>query len=91
VHYIRIIGGQEPPSRRSAMNRKFPYTAELTAFQNADDAWSEELIRIHGKEACHARYGMAGRGQSGTKLHALHEAREQARIKWHQSADPKGI
>jgi len=67
-------------------NRKFPYTEQLPPFQAADDAWSAELHRVFGKNACNARYLLCGRGEEGTKLRELYEAREAARSAWHASA-----
>jgi len=68
------------------MNRKFPYTAELPTFQAADDAWGAELRRVFGKDACNARYLPRGKGAEGSDLRRLHNAREAARLAWHQSA-----
>jgi hypothetical protein len=51
-------------------------------FQDADDAWSRELTRLFGRDACNARYEKRGRGQIGSALHRLHEARECARQGW---------
>jgi hypothetical protein len=42
-------------------NNKFPYTAELKDFQDAEDAWSAELTRVFGKQACNARYDARGK------------------------------
>lgn len=67
-------------------NKAFPYTPELKPFQDADDAWSYELIRVFGKDACNARYQPRGKGEPGTTLHNLHAVREAARILWHRSA-----
>ena len=67
-------------------NNAFPYTPELKLFQVADDAWSAELQRIFGKDACNARYRPRGKGEPGTTLHNLHAVREAARITWHWSA-----
>lgn len=67
-------------------NNVFPYTAELAPFQAADDAWSEELRRVFGKNAGQARYESRGRGEEGSKLRKLHDARESARAAWHQSS-----
>lgn len=68
------------------MNRAFPFTDKLPAFQRADVAWGDELRRVFGKDACNARYQPRGKGEPGTELHRLHEAREAARAAWHQSA-----
>ncbi len=64
----------------------FPYTAELPAFQAADDAWSAELKKTFGKDAGQARYEPRGKGADGSALRRLHEAREAARVAWFQSS-----
>lgn len=68
------------------MRNNFPYTAELTPFQAADDVWSIELQLTFGKEAGQARYEARGRGEEGSALRAAHDAREAARNAWHLSA-----
>jgi hypothetical protein len=67
-------------------NRFFPYTPQLEPFQRADDAWSDELQRIFGKNAGQARYEPRGKGEEGSKLRSLYDAREAARVAWHLSA-----
>jgi hypothetical protein len=67
-------------------NRQFPYTPELTPFQQADDAWSAELVKVFGKQSGQARYEPRGKGNEGSKLRQLHDAREAARVAWHNSA-----
>ena len=67
-------------------NNLFPYTPELKPFQDADDAWSAELVRLFGKSAGDARYGARGKGEEGSKLRQLHDARMAAQSRWHQSA-----
>lgn len=66
---------------------RFPYTAELKPFQDADDAWSLELTRVFGKDACNARYMDSGKGLAGSELRRLHDAREAARVAWFKSSD----
>lgn len=68
-------------------NRAFPYTPELQPFQTADDAWSAELQRKFGKDAGQARYEPRGKGEEGSQLRALHDAREATRVVWYASAD----
>jgi len=68
-------------------NKAFPYTPELKAFQDADDAWSHVLKLSFGKDAGQARYEPRGKGAEGTQLRRLHDEREAARIKWYASAD----
>lgn len=65
---------------------RFPYTAELKPFQIADDAWSAELKRLFGKQAGDARYGTRGKGEEGSALRRLHDARMEAQRVWHASA-----
>ena len=67
-------------------NNRFPYTDELIPFQAADDAWSNELRRIFGKDSGQARYEPRGKGEPGSTLRVLHDARDAARIRWHNSA-----
>jgi hypothetical protein len=67
-------------------NRQFPYTPELKAFQDADDAWALELQRVFGKHAGDARYQLLGKGAEGSELRRLHDARLNAQTIWHQSA-----
>jgi hypothetical protein len=67
-------------------NNKFPYTAELKDFQDAEDAWSAELTRVFGKQACNARYDARGKGLPNTDLQRLHDARQAAMAAWHNSA-----
>jgi hypothetical protein len=67
-------------------NRSFPYTPELKPFQDADDAWSAELKHIFGKNAGDARYSAKGKGEEGSKLRQLHDARMTAQSIWYASA-----
>jgi len=67
-------------------NKSFPYTPQLKPFQDADDAWSDELTRVFGKNAGQARYEPRGKGEEGSKLRTLHDTRENARSAWHLSA-----
>lgn len=67
-------------------NNRFPFTPELEPFQNADDAWSDELVRVFGKDAGQARYEPRGKGEPNSMLRKLHDARDAARITWHNSA-----
>ena len=68
-------------------NRQFPYTPELKPFQDADDAWSVELRRIFGNSSGDARYSDLGKGEEGSKLRDLYEARMLAQTIWHRSAN----
>jgi hypothetical protein len=67
-------------------NNNFPYTDLLKTFQYADDAWSAELHKVFGKDAGQARYEGRGKGEEGSKLRYLHDARETAREAWYRSA-----
>lgn len=67
-------------------NNSFPYTPELKPFQDADDAWGYELTRVFGKRSAEARYTSIGKGEDGSELRRLHDAREAARVAWYQSA-----
>jgi hypothetical protein len=64
----------------------FPFTPELTPFQDADDAWGTELQRVFGKRSAEARYTSLGEGVEGSTLRHLHDVREMARAAWFQSA-----
>jgi hypothetical protein len=68
------------------MNIKFPFTPELKPFQDADDAWSDELFRVFGWQACQARYQDRGKGEAGSELRRLYELKEAARRAWYASA-----
>jgi hypothetical protein len=57
-------------------------TEAMKAFIAADDAWSAELTRQFGKQACEARYRPQGRGVPGSTLAAAHDAREACRAEW---------
>lgn len=50
------------------------------AFQRADDAWGAKLRQLFGKRAGDVRYSPQGKGDPGSVLRALYEAREHARI-----------
>jgi hypothetical protein len=47
-------------------------------FDAADKAWGAELQRTFGRHAGNARYEKRGRGEEGTVLRRLHDARQQA-------------
>jgi hypothetical protein len=67
-------------------NRSFPYTPELKSFQDADDAWGAMLRRVFGKRSAEARYTSLGKGEEGSELRRLYEARTAAQSAWHASA-----
>ena len=54
----------------------------LAAFQAADDAWQAELSRIWGENAGDIRYTHHARGEAGTELRRLYEARMSASDAW---------
>jgi hypothetical protein len=64
---------------------KFPYTPQLKPFQDADDAWQAEINRVFGKKS-NARYLDIGKGESGTVLRSLYEARMAAKAAWRNSS-----
>jgi hypothetical protein len=64
---------------------KFPYTPQLKPFQDADDAWQTEIDRVFGKKS-NARYTDLGKGEPGTVLRSLYEARMTARAEWRHSS-----
>lgn len=55
------------------------------AFLRADDAWGDELRRVFGREAGDVRYMPPARGEPGTRLRELHDAREAAREAWERA------
>ncbi len=52
---------------------------EHTAAQSTDDAWSAELQRLFGNRAGDVRYTLQGKGDPGSDLRRLYDARENAR------------
>lgn len=48
----------------------------------ADEKWSQELVKIFGKNAGDARYKIEGRGSPGTPLRAAYDARGEAMRVW---------
>jgi hypothetical protein len=51
-------------------------------FLDADTEWSKELLRQFGRGAGDARYEKRGKGDQGSTLRKLHDAREDARHEW---------
>lgn len=51
-----------------------PCSPELVA---ADNAWMEELKRLHGDRAGHVMWTLEGCGTPGSKLRELFDARER--------------
>lgn len=60
------------------MNKK----ARNGRFNAADAAWSAEIKRVFGEKNQDARYYPRGKGESGSELRRLYEARDAARIAW---------
>lgn len=58
-------------------------------FQEADDAWHSELVRVHGKHAGDVRYSAIGRGTRGTTLRTLYDARCVALHAYTASMQPR--
>ncbi len=48
-----------------------------------DAAWSRELTRQFGKRSGDVRYAPAGKGEPGSALRVLYEARAIAQAIWH--------
>ncbi len=71
----RPTGGRMPRADGGAI-------AAQKAFQVADDAWGDELRRSFGKNAGDVRYTARGKGEEGSTLRRLHDAREVARTAW---------
>jgi hypothetical protein len=57
----------------------------LGRFEQADNAWQDELEARFGRRARDARYTAEGRGAEGTKLRRLYELRTIAMQSWHAS------
>lgn len=51
-------------------------------FQDADNAWNNELRHVFGRGACNARYEKRGQGEPNSILRALYCIRENARNTW---------
>lgn len=66
-------------------NNAFPYTPELKPFQESYDAWAAEVRRIFGDKAAHTHWTDLGKGEEGSTLRRLHDAREAARVAWYAS------
>lgn len=49
----------------------------------ADNAWTQELVRLFGKRAGDMRYANAGKGDVGSELRRLHDARMTAQEAWY--------
>lgn len=60
-----------PYARPIVASREDLYRAAMAA----DDAWSDELQRLFGKRAGDARYTREGKGEPGTDLRRLHDAK----------------
>lgn len=58
------------------------FTPEHLAFNAADAAWSAEIKRVFGAKNQDARYYPRGKGEPGSELRRLYEARDAARIAW---------
>ena len=58
------------------------------SFLKADDDWSRELFNCFGNNASDARYTKLGRGEPGSRLRELHNARDAAQKAW---ADAYGL
>jgi len=56
--------------------------ATAAAFQAADDAWQVELERLFGRNAGDLRYTSHGRGEKGSDLRSLFDARSAAHNAW---------
>lgn len=52
------------------------------SFQQADNAWSRELVRLFGKRLGDVRYTKEGKGEPGSVLRSLYEARDTQRKLW---------
>jgi hypothetical protein len=57
----------------------------LGRFEQADDAWQNELEARFGRRARDARYAAEGRGEDGSKLRRLYDLRTIAMQSWQAS------
>lgn len=57
----------------------------ISAAFAADAAWQAELTRMFGSRACEARYLPEGRGDAGSVLRELSDARDAATVEYHRS------
>ena len=54
----------------------------------ADNAWHAELVRIFGRRnAANVRYQKSGRGDPGSNLRYLYDARTAAREAWERKLE----
>lgn len=54
------------------------------AFESADNAWTQERIRVTGiKRDGDTRFTPEGRGEPGSTLRRLYDARSAAQAAWH--------
>lgn len=56
-------------------------------FARADAAWSHELHRLFDRRAGDVRYTDAGKGDDGSELRRLHDARMAAQQAWYDAMD----
>ena len=59
-----------------------PIHLAAATFQHADNEWQKELVRQFRRDACNARYENRGKGEIGSALRQMHDAREFARQEW---------
>lgn len=57
----------------------------------AENAWSRELRRTFGRDACNARYEARGRGVPGGALNAAYKDREAAMTALHNYWDSRRL
>lgn len=58
-----------------------------SAALNTDSAWQAELARQFGKAAGDVRYTERGKGDEGSQLRELHDARMKAQAEWHATIE----
>ena len=65
------------------MNANIKTTTAYLKALRADNAWGAELIRAFGKDANRVqRYTVEGRGDTGSKLRKLHDAKTAASLEY---------
>jgi hypothetical protein len=75
--------------RTEALLEKWKRERRVTVYNSflaADHAWSTELQRIYGPDACDARFEARGQGVSGSALRRAYNRRADAYQRWRDSA-----
>ena len=79
-------GGVIPVRVASTPQQQAVWDTQAAA-QATDDAWSRELARLFNGTAGDVRYAARGKGEPGSKLRELYDARMQAQRVWLAAID----